>query len=150
MEHSPLTLSTGMGFAISYTIFLGSIFLFTLFWGTKLGQKLVQVYFICISIPLLLIAIYRFTLFWTTIQVVNTHTLTVEVKTVFGTEIKKYKHIESITIRLKKGGYALAIQVQGEDTPYLKRGYSRKNAKKIIAYFNKTSLPFHTKLFHKE
>lgn len=149
VEPDTLNLSTGVGISIFYTLFLGSAFIFILVWGAKLGQKPAQIYFICIGIPLLLLAMYRFTLFWTTIHVLNRNALMIEVKTIFGTNAVTYQNVESIELRLKKGGYVLHIKEKGNDVLYTKGGYTRSNAQKIVAYFEDTSLPFQTKLFSK-
>jgi hypothetical protein len=149
MESNSLHLSTGVGISIFYTLFLGSALVIMLVWGTKLGQKPAQIYFICIGIPLLLLAMYRFTLFWTTIKVSNTNALVIELKTIFGTNAVTYQEVESVELRLKKGGYVLYIKEKGNNVLYTKGGYTRSNAQKIVTYFEGTSLPFHTNLFSK-
>lgn len=149
VESTSLNLSTGVGMAIFYTLFLGSAFILILVWGAKLGQKPAQIYFICIGIPLLLLAMYRFTLFWTNIHVSSARTLAVEIKTIFGANTTTYQDVESIELRLKKGGYVLYIKEKGSEVVHAKRGYTKNNAQKMIAYFKRTSLPFHTNLFSK-
>lgn len=149
VEPNSLHLSTGVSMAIFYTLFLGSAFILILVWGAKLGQKPAQIYFICIGIPLLLLAMYRFTLFWTTVQVSNAHTLAIEIKTIFGANTTTYQDVESIELRLKKGGYVLYIKEKGNEVVHAKGSYTRSNAQKMVAYFEGTSLPFHTNLFSK-
>jgi hypothetical protein len=75
--------------------------------------------------------------------------LVIELKTIFGTNAVTYQEVESVELRLKKGGYVLYIKEKGNNVLYTKGGYTRSNAQKIVTYFEGTSLPFHTNLFSK-
>lgn len=92
-----------------------------------------------------------FLLFWTTVKVYDDKTMEVTTKTIFGSKTYRYKDITKIKLyHVPKGGYAIRVYQAGVEKPRFNGSFGYKNAQQLVAFFQKTSLPFETKLFQKK
>lgn len=151
MVQSQISISTGTALSIFFTIFFGSLTILNIFLGIKSLMKPEKVILTIAGLLFVLFMVYCFLLFWTTVKVYDDKTMEVTTKTIFGSKTYRYKDITKIKLyHVPKGGYAIRVYQAGVEKPRFNGSFGYKNAQQLVAFFQKTSLPFETKLFQKK